>query len=620
MNIRTVKAIILAIVGSLAGCSDGLGFWTSPEEKINAAYPVSEDVGLGVASILKDAPIDQAKSVKLQLDSRFKLRALNCAKGYAPSWYSSKSEVRKSIGTSTCFAETDAEIRKWIGLLRAGIILAKPALKLPPKTTPSFLVADSFITSAQFADKAAVALLESQNSISIVDFESTNPLFREQRGAKVGRISPNGRLFVTGDSNGENIKIRDSESGASIVEIPLVYSFQFHWLDFHTAIYISRDSRKTVVINFDSGQEIKVDGLGVGFDQATQVPEVPDQYVLFTSAGVSKIQLLRDQKVSQVKLIAENPMSAMTCAINTSGKTADGTRFFCASRNLKLVSLSSLEIETVTLEPFQIQWGVATPDPDQILLKGFVQPSNGENGGAYLYSIVNHTMTKIDRDRSMSDRFVAIHSIQRQAVINQDKLEILTELPRLSPISAQDFASSAQEIINNRKLEAFNEQSIQGIANSGQLTKTPIKSAATGPLTDLAKDAQVEAVGVYQGNSSGSKTADQRNLGFVDVRIRRSTKPIILVLSSYEPVRWNLIQEPGARLVAVLVSSYYPSQVVGAGTAPIVVNGSSYAYKIDSPEYRVLNQAVSNVTGKSIGVFQGRYDGGQYNIGSVARW
>jgi hypothetical protein len=53
---------------------------------------------------------------------------------------------------------------------------------------------------------------------------------------------------------------------------------------------------------------------------------------------------------------------------------------------------------------------------------------------------------------------------------------------------------------------------------------------------------------------------------------------------------------------------------------PVVVNGSTFAYKTDGSGYRALNQAVSNVIGKDIGVFQGRYDGGQFSVGSIARW
>jgi hypothetical protein len=113
----------------------------------------------------------------------------------------------------------------------------------------------------------------------------------------------------------------------------------------------------------------------------------------------------------------------------------------------------------------------------------------------------------------------------------------------------------------------------------------------------------------------GGQSTGGHKTGHVEVRIKRSSKPIVLVLSSYESVKWTLIAEPGARLAAVLVSGYYPSQVVGAGTARVVMTGNSYAYKMESPEYRNLNLAALKWTGKSIGVFQGRYEGGSFNVG-----
>ena len=78
-----------------------------------------------------------------------------------------------------------------------------------------------------------------------------------------------------------------------------------------------------------------------------------------------------------------------------------------------------------------------------------------------------------------------------------------------------------------------------------------------GPLANLARDAQIEAVGVYQGKAGGvTQTNDGRKMGYVKVRLRRSVKPVVLVLSSYEPVRWIRIPESGVRLAAVRVSGY----------------------------------------------------------------
>lgn len=104
-------------------------------------------------------------------------------------------------------------------------------------------------------------------------------------------------------------------------------------------------------------------------------------------------------------------------------------------------------------------------------------------------------------------------------------------------------------------------------------------------------------------------------MGAVEVSIRRSSKPVVLVLSSYEPVLWRLKLESGAKLSAVLVSGYYDSQVVGAGSARIVKIGSNHAYKSGGAEYNALNLEVLRLTGKTIGIFQGRYEGASFSTG-----
>ena len=101
----------------------------------------------------------------------------------------------------------------------------------------------------------------------------------------------------------------------------------------------------------------------------------------------------------------------------------------------------------------------------------------------------------------------------------------------------------------------------------------------------------------------------------VEVRVRRSAQPIVLVLSSYDPVRWMIISEQGARLAAVLVSGYHQSQVVGAGSARIINIGSAHAYKQESSQYHTLDSQVYRYTGKRINLFQGRYAGKEFTVG-----
>lgn len=45
------------------------------------------------------------------------------------------------------------------------------------------------------------------------------------------------------------------------------------------------------------------------------------------------------------------------------------------------------------------------------------------------------------------------------------------------------------------------------------------------------------------------------------------------------------------------------------------MTGSTYAYKIGTKEYNTLNQETTRWTGKSIDVFQGRYEGSSFSVG-----
>ncbi len=97
--------------------------------------------------------------------------------------------------------------------------------------------------------------------------------------------------------------------------------------------------------------------------------------------------------------------------------------------------------------------------------------------------------------------------------------------------------------------------------------------------------------------------------------MRRGPKPIVLVLSSYEPVHWKVVPENGARIAAVLVSGYYTSSVAGAGAARVVQIGQDYAYSREGDGFARLQRAVAKWVGRPIGMFQARYEGASFSVG-----
>lgn len=626
MKLKVMAMLAAGLLSAaLAGCSlrDASPAWLSTEGRINAAFPLAQAVGNNQAWLLEALTGAQKKEFESQLKSRLQLRALNCAKGYAPSIFASSEAIRKKLGGPSCFVEADKELVKWTGLLRAGVVLARPPLKPVPKTIPAFVAAQGFISGAHFAQDAPFALFDvgPGQSIELVDMETSRSVFREPAGSgKIGQLSPNGRLFTTGDAG--RTSIRESETGETLVELPYVGNFQ--WLDARTAVGNKKgsDRESAYLIDFVSGREVPITQLGTTVQRAVAVRGVDDQFVVLTHRGATKIRLDRTALEPGVTLLGDKQLSPTSWASNTSGATSDGAHFFGSWGPLQIVNMASLEVDTVAFEPFFVQLPYPTPDPDKIAIRGFVNPSRGEGTRAFLYSISKRTLLPIEVSKLPSDRFVYIPSLRRQGVINDRRIEVLGDLPTLEEIPLAKFAGDMQELSNQRKMEAFEKQQQLGQQSAALhavgkgLPVVPGVAVPNAPLFEASRDAQVEAVGVYQGAPvSSSQSPGARRSGIVEVRIRRSTKPIVLVLSSYESVRWMLVTESGARLAAVVVSGYHPSNVVGAGSTRVLTNGGTYAYKQDSPQYQALNRDVAKLTGKAIGVFQGRYEGSQFSVG-----
>lgn len=621
---------LLLLPVCLAGCDVKQALTFTAEDRINAAFPVSESVRNARASLIDLAADGQRKDIDAKLNTRLRLRALGCAKSYSPAWLASLDDIRKNVSEPACFTQADEEIVRWLSLRRIGLIMAQPALKPVPAKAPAFIVAEDFIQSAHFAASAGMALLNTSKAVEVVDFETSKPVFREARSsATSGNLSPNGRLFTTGE--GENLKIRDAQSGAVLVELKSTRHFEFHWVDERTAFYNKSDSGKAMLIDLVSGTEIPLMAANGGVQRVAPVPKVSNQYVLFAGAAVTKIEVMRDKPDPEIKLLAEKQIPGISWAFNTSGVTADGSRYFGINRSLNLVSLESLEVETIPFEPFYLQGAQPTPDADKLLLVGFVQPPQGEGSRDLLYSISNRTVIPVDRAQQPSQRFLYIPSLRKQAVVNASKIAVLDDVPTTAAMPLPQFIADTLELANQRKLEAFERQQAQQLQQQQEarhiddLFDSPSRVTAVGEapayvanrvVASLAREAQIEAVGVYQGNGNGAvRTAEGGRMGYVEVRVRRSSRPVVLVLSSYEAVRWTLITEPGARLHAVLLSGYKPSQVVGAGPARVVMMGSTYAYKLGSSEYNTLDQETMRWTGKRIGVFQGRYEGSTFSVG-----
>ncbi len=174
------------------------------------------------------------------------------------------------------------------------------------------------------------------------------------------------------------------------------------------------------------------------------------------------------------------------------------------------------------------------------------------------------------------------------------------EAPAMAP------APMPSPLIQSAPIQNSPIQSYSAAAN--ELRKQAITNTTSRMLGAIPSNARVEAVGVYE--------AKDRSSSGVNVMIKKSDQPIVLMLSAYEPVRWNLMKEPGANLVAVIASGHHLPEVTGAGATKTVIKRGEYAYQQNSAGYATLNNEAMLWTGKPISKFQGIYGGTVFIVGN----
>jgi hypothetical protein len=171
-------------------------------------------------------------------------------------------------------------------------------------------------------------------------------------------------------------------------------------------------------------------------------------------------------------------------------------------------------------------------------------------------------------------------------------------------------AARAESAVVKAAREAAPESSPRDRSDPNRLT-----IISGGPLKlRPARPAQVEAVCVYEAVAVRTPLAPHAEEP-VSVVVRETSRPVVLVLSSHQTVRWEIALEPGAALSAVLLSGYGESTVVGAGGAPVASIGGFYAFKRGSAEFKHLETEVRRCTGRNIERFQSEYAGRSFVIG-----
>ncbi|UYB51912.1 hypothetical protein OCJ37_18370 [Xanthomonas sp. AM6] len=649
---KSVTGIVALL--SMAACLGGCGnLGRSAEERINEAMPPSSEVLASKSRLNAVATSFSQDVAPLEVEYRARLtqRARSCSGGYEPSLFASAEDIRNGLTDKACFARADDALRQWLGLRRAGLLLAAPPLREVPKSPLSVLTAPSYIQGVKFAPRAGVAMLETAGKHMVVDIGSGQVVAQGEGRWLTGSFSPNGRLLV--GSNGDSqAQVSETETGDILATFP-VRQLDFHWVGDVGAIYEAQTERTgdnaiagIVFLDFTTGTTSPVPmAAGGGLENVLPVPGKPLRYVLMKWKSAAEIELRRGSGGWTVQLLSEREMPAG--GWRGAELSSDGTFAFSTAGTVRRIQLPSLQMSSVTLDPLKVNSVTTTPDTDRLILTGFL--TNDLDGSqAYLYSLSKRTLAKIDSPQASASRVIYIQSVNRNAIIDGSRIGLVDQFVSQPPMDASAYLEMRTQAV--AQTNAARAAQIQGVLGKLRAMDVPApgnpamtaeqaqmwarrtaillasqrrgsQAASTptltrpGPLAEVGRTARIEAVGIYEGADAVAVPGNSHRTGTVHVHVRRSAKPIILALSSYEPVRWVLTVEPGAKLAAVLNSGYAESQVYGAGSARVYQMGRMYAYKRSSDEYRALDAEVTQWAGKPIDVFQGRYTGQTFLVG-----
>lgn len=648
-SIAIVIAIAIASV-AMSGCGDR--FLSTPE-KINQAFPPIAEVRVAVESVravlMEDPQLTQA--FDRHYAARMQLRAMICAQAVTVGRLDSVAKVKGYAVNRDCLNEQDTQLLQYVGIQHIGLLLIRPALRPlvplgPPMTVPSGGGSDVYGAHAAAAAAAAagVGVLSGMRgeliSVELPGGKKIATLGSVATPSASILVSPNGRLVAV-RSHTNSVVFIDTESGSKLWETKDLKQF-YGWLpELSAALASDAKTGALALIDFNAGT---VAPHPIALREpawAVHVSTAPSRVLVGGARLFSVIEHVRSGlvvKASTLKQLqvrqGQGMLSVSPPTLMHGGKSI----FFTSGRDLALMSLET-GVETVWPSGELFTGRYAKLSESTLLVDTSERDSTGAK--VAIFDIDKATLAPVAAGETGNGTLTDLPGRIGFARRNYQELWLGDTVKSGEPATLDSLVTASNLARQIARLEAVTQDGAGGddgafsassaaptftIATPSMSFATPSRAApparsalSSAPgqdaiLTSMARVARMEAVGVYQG-SAATTGAQGRKVGNVDVRVRRG-KPIILVLSSYEPVRWRVVQESGARVVSVLLSGYHQSEVTGVGNARVVNTGSSYAYEAGSAQQAALNRQTALYTGKTIDSFQGRYEGSTFTVGA----
>src|SRR5262245_19352682 len=258
---------------------------------------------------------------------------------------------------------------------------------------------------------------------------------------------------------------------------------------------------------------------------------------------------------------------------------------------------------------FSVDWQIKLADGARlknVILSGYnPQEIQGVPAGV---PVVNRSYFPDDGSRRKDGWFWAY---QWNTVAWREMVRRLNDLTALPLASFQGAYEGGSFVVDGSRGRDFGQK------------KLPARAAA--PKEPTPRELLAAAAGAELHVVGSSAPADEGKP--VEVDVRATAKPVVLVLSSYSESVWHVKPAKDARIAAVIVAAYYPQEVDGlpAGVpvryfcpepkslfptdAPRRPKEVFYAYEANTFEYRRMLEKLNDGTGLLVSTFQGESRG-----------
>lgn len=604
---------------ALSGCDRMSAVLTPATDRINQAFPVAEEAQFGMAKLIgsmaegdKDVP-----GLKAQYDRLLQVRALTCTAASGIGRFDSAADIRKKVADATCFREQDAQLTEWVGLRRASLLLGKPALYpkvelLARQTLPADKDRSGGSVGIVTSEESNVAVLKAGSgtlhAIRLPDGKPIQTFTVANNGRGGFSLSPNGRVFAAPYDTGSGLRLIDVETGATLWSTDK-YQGLVTWLPSLNAMVLTQggQNQQTVIVDALTGKAGDYPLAEKRPTWALALPGEGSRRLVGSGSGVAVMAHARESDGS----LSVTQSNFWRLARSTSSSSSpflmdNGTKaFYLDARNLAWIDLASGEQGSWETSALGIQQGYAKLNESSIFVTSMTPGSYVGQGK--VIDVLQRTVAPVSNyqpadgvllpltPRTGYMRFGAVTTIGGNDIQTGPAQEL------------QEAIAAAQLEIQLAKLAPAPQSTWGGAPAPGVPEAPPL-------LSNVPRDAQVAMVGVYESKGGALRRSDvSRSLNVVRVNLQPASTPVVLVLSSYEPVRW-VIQNSGRKISAVLLSGYSESEALGAGNVPVLKIGSTHAYKMESSEYERLKRDVRRYVSNPVRSFQGSYTGQEFSV------